>query len=269
MAKSAGNFQRVTELVDSGVDPLAFRYLALTAKYGRKLEYSDRSLRAAAARARVAAQPVARARRAADDGPWVAPAPLVAGAAGDRPEGDRRRAPPATAMATAYVPSQDRADEPTAPLSSTGRALHDRFVAAIDDDLDMPGAVALLREILRASIPAEERRWLVLDADLVLGLDLHAVWDVAAAGARDDADDVSNRRRRSLDARGARGGPGCRRLRARRRDPRRAGGPRLGGRRPAGRVDASGRGRIRERMSSGQPGRTSRSRREPKRSMIR
>ena len=30
MAKSAGNFQRVTELVDRGIDPLAFRYLVLT-----------------------------------------------------------------------------------------------------------------------------------------------------------------------------------------------------------------------------------------------
>ena len=30
MAKSAGNFQRVTELAERGLDPLAFRYLALT-----------------------------------------------------------------------------------------------------------------------------------------------------------------------------------------------------------------------------------------------
>ncbi|HEX5240249.1 MAG TPA: cysteine--tRNA ligase, partial [Candidatus Limnocylindrales bacterium] len=29
MAKSAGNFQRITELVDAGVEPLAFRYLCL------------------------------------------------------------------------------------------------------------------------------------------------------------------------------------------------------------------------------------------------
>ena len=49
MAKSAGNFLRVTELADRGLDPLAFRYLALTARYSRKLEYSDRSLGAAAA----------------------------------------------------------------------------------------------------------------------------------------------------------------------------------------------------------------------------
>ena len=44
MAKSAGNFQRVTELVDRGLDPLALRYLFLTSRYSRKLEYSDRSI---------------------------------------------------------------------------------------------------------------------------------------------------------------------------------------------------------------------------------
>ena len=49
MAKSTGNFERVTELRDRGIDPLAFRYLVLTVRYGRKLNYSDASIEAAAA----------------------------------------------------------------------------------------------------------------------------------------------------------------------------------------------------------------------------
>ena len=49
MAKSAGNFQRVTELVERGLDPLAFRYLVLTSRYARKLNYTDASVDAAAA----------------------------------------------------------------------------------------------------------------------------------------------------------------------------------------------------------------------------
>jgi cysteinyl-tRNA synthetase len=174
MAKSAGNFQRVTELVDRGLDPLAFRYLTLTAKYGRKLEYSDRSLAAAAAalgslraRLRSLGEPPA-------DGPWAAPTPLVAGSAGDRPAGIAKGAAGHGGGAT--FAAADRAGDPAAPLSPTGRALHDRFVSAIDNDLDMPGALALLREILRAPLPDDERRWLILDADLVLGLDLHRVW---------------------------------------------------------------------------------------------
>ena len=44
MAKSAGNFFRVTELVDQGFDPLAFRYLALQAKYRTNLNFSAEGL---------------------------------------------------------------------------------------------------------------------------------------------------------------------------------------------------------------------------------
>ena len=36
----------------------------------------------------------------------------------------------------------------------------------------VPTALAVVREILRADLPADERRWLILDADFVLGLDL-------------------------------------------------------------------------------------------------
>ena len=52
MAKSAGNFLRVTEIEEQRLDPLAFRYLALQAKYRAPLNFSvdgltgaDRALR--------------------------------------------------------------------------------------------------------------------------------------------------------------------------------------------------------------------------------
>jgi cysteinyl-tRNA synthetase len=44
MAKSAGNFFRITELIDQGFDPLAFRYLAMQAKYRTKLNFSAEGL---------------------------------------------------------------------------------------------------------------------------------------------------------------------------------------------------------------------------------
>ncbi len=47
MAKSAGNFFRVTELADQGFDPLAFRYLALQAKYRTKLNFSPEAMQGA------------------------------------------------------------------------------------------------------------------------------------------------------------------------------------------------------------------------------
>jgi cysteinyl-tRNA synthetase len=44
MAKSAGNFFRITELEELGFDPLAFRYLALQAKYRTALNFSTEGL---------------------------------------------------------------------------------------------------------------------------------------------------------------------------------------------------------------------------------
>jgi cysteinyl-tRNA synthetase len=44
MAKSAGNFFRISELEEQGFDPLAFRYLALQAKYRTKLNFTTELL---------------------------------------------------------------------------------------------------------------------------------------------------------------------------------------------------------------------------------
>ena len=111
--------------------------------------------------------------------------PLIAGTAGDRPTGQAIGAA-GHGNGTGFE-LHDRAGDPRAPLSEHGRAIHDRFVAAIDNDLDLPAALALVREVLRSRLPADERRWLVLDADVVLGLDLHRVWDQPA---RDETEPV-------------------------------------------------------------------------------
>jgi cysteinyl-tRNA synthetase len=47
MAKSAGNIIRVAELPDLGYEPLAFRYLALTAHYRSKLDFTADAMHAA------------------------------------------------------------------------------------------------------------------------------------------------------------------------------------------------------------------------------
>jgi cysteinyl-tRNA synthetase len=178
MAKSAGNFQRITELADEGLEALAFRYLCLTSRYSRRLDYSDTSLTAAASalttlrtRMRALGPPPA-------DGPWASPPILVAGRAPDRPAGlapgVRGHAAP---DGTEDVAVGAQAASPRAPLTKEGRALHERFVEAIDDDLDMPAAIATIHAVLHADLAPDERRWLVLDADAVLGLDLHRVWE--------------------------------------------------------------------------------------------
>jgi cysteinyl-tRNA synthetase len=171
MAKSAGNIERIADVAERGTDPLAFRYLALTSRYRHKLEYTPDSLAAAAAgltslrtRLRGLGPPPA-------DGRWIAPTALVAGRAPDRPVG----------QSDGPSSDGDRAHAPLAPLSTAGRDLHERFVAALDDDLDLATALAVVRELLRADLPADEARWLALDADFVLGLDLHRVWDEVGA----------------------------------------------------------------------------------------
>jgi cysteinyl-tRNA synthetase len=185
MAKSAGNFQRVTELADEGIDPLALRYLALTSRYGHKLNYSDASIAGAAAGLASLRTRLAALGAAPSDGPWSAPAPLATPFAGDRPdgvaEGDAGHGSDAGALQRV-----DRAHAPPAPLSADGRAFHERFVAALDDDLDLPGALAVVREVARSRLAPDERRWLLLDADIVLGLDL----DGAPSAAPERADEA-------------------------------------------------------------------------------
>jgi cysteinyl-tRNA synthetase len=113
------------------------------------------------------------------DGPWAAPQVLAAGAAGDRPEGTATGAAGFGGRDDDGFLIVDRAHgNPDAPLSTAGIELHDRFVAALDDDLDLPAALVVVREVLRSNLSSDERRWLVLDADAVLGLDLHRVWEV-------------------------------------------------------------------------------------------
>ncbi len=58
MAKSAGNIIRVAELPEKGYEPLTFRYLALTAHYRSKLDFTDDAMHAATSG-------LARLRRAA------------------------------------------------------------------------------------------------------------------------------------------------------------------------------------------------------------
>jgi cysteinyl-tRNA synthetase len=47
MAKSAGNVIRVSDLPEKGFEPLAFRYLALTAHYRSKLDFTEDAMHAA------------------------------------------------------------------------------------------------------------------------------------------------------------------------------------------------------------------------------
>jgi cysteinyl-tRNA synthetase len=188
MAKSAGNLERITDLVADGIDPLAFRYLALQNRYRHKLAYSRTSVRAAAAGLTSLRERVAALGPAPAGGPWIPPAPLTAPAAGPRPMGIARGMAGHGGTETSSLSVGDRAHQPDGPLSDTSRRFHARFVDAVDDDLDMATALAAVRAMTRADMLVDERRWLVLDADRILGLDLGRLsrsTDPAAGSAAD------------------------------------------------------------------------------------
>ena len=103
---------------------------------------------------------------------------LRAAPAGERPDGSPPTQADMAAPARRAVPTERMR---RLLLSPEGRALHDRFTAALDDDLHTSSAVAIARETLRAPLSEDERRWLLLDFDYVLGLDLDRVWAMGTA----------------------------------------------------------------------------------------
>jgi cysteinyl-tRNA synthetase len=129
MAKSAGNFFRATDLVDQGFDPLAFRYLALQAKYRTKLNFSTEGL-AGADRA------LALLRQRVNE--W--------------------------SVAADGISHQDELE-----------AFEAKFRASLEDDLDLPAAMALVSEVTHSSLPAAGKAELLRRWDRVLGLDLDRV----------------------------------------------------------------------------------------------
>ncbi|MEP7181724.1 MAG: cysteine--tRNA ligase [Betaproteobacteria bacterium] len=125
MAKSAGEFLRVALLVDRGYDPLAFRYLCLTAHYRGQLNFTWDALDAAA-----------------------------------------------TALDRLRNGVHALRDAGAAPPDA---ALVERFGNQINDDLNVPRALAVAWEALRGDLPPAVKRATLLRFDEVFGLGL-AAW---------------------------------------------------------------------------------------------
>jgi len=139
MAKSARNTLEIHEIEALGIDPLAFRYQCLLTHYRARMHFSVAALRQAAEGLDHLRQ---RVRLLAQ----VAPA---------------NAAPPRVAAAFGEV-ALDRWNE--------------LFRERLADDLDLPGALALVQAcVADADIPPGVRRRFVEEADAVLGLDLASV----------------------------------------------------------------------------------------------
>ncbi len=133
MSRSTGNGLLLSRLQTQGIDPMAYRYLLLTAHYRSKLNFTDDSI--------LAAQNGLNNLRSD-----IASLPAVA------------------------------ASSTQQSWSTEAQQVHDAFQQAINDDLDLPTALSLTREVARNNkIAPEERHRLILDFDRVLGLRLDTV----------------------------------------------------------------------------------------------
>ena len=127
MAKSAGNSFILSDIESQDIDPLAFRYLCLTARYRTRLNFTFTALKAAQ-------RGLHRLRNRVRE--WSA------------------------------APSEADVDE------AEFRGWRDRFMALVNDDLNMPAALALTWELARSDVPTALKLRAVRAFDEVLGLEL-------------------------------------------------------------------------------------------------
>jgi cysteinyl-tRNA synthetase len=149
MAKSAGEFLRVQALVDRGYDPLAFRYLCLTAHYRTQLNFT-----------------------------WDA---LDAAATGL----DRLR--------TTFHALRDDG-------SAADETALQRFTQHINDDLNLPRALAVAWDVARGELAAGVKRATLATLDRVLGLGLEA-WQPPREEVPDDVVAIAAARAQARKAR--------------------------------------------------------------------
>jgi cysteinyl-tRNA synthetase len=132
MSKSLGNNVLVTDLIDKGFNPMALRYLILTSHYRRGLNFTWSSMAAAQA-------------------------------AYDKLMGFIKEV-------------QSRGEGQRKDLSKEkARKLEEyriRFMNAVNDDLGMPQALAVVWEMMKSNIPDYDKADQILDWDQILGLRL-------------------------------------------------------------------------------------------------
>ena len=152
MSKSKGNLFRIDDLIARGFDPLAFRYLCLTAHYRHPLNFTWEGLRAAQNALR-------HLRREA--GSWRQ------GAGGGKEESFPSETGNSK-LKTSRVPGIQRASE-----------YRERFLASINDDLNVPQALSVVWDLVRFARADPKLSPLAFDLisdfDEVLGLGLASV----------------------------------------------------------------------------------------------
>lgn len=136
MGKSLGNIYKVSDIEENGINPLALRYLYLTAHYRDPLNFTWESLQAAQnAYEKLSAQCIAHSAQE-----------------------ERKSLSPE---------KQDKVDQ-----------YRERFLGAVNDDLNTPQALAVLWEAAKSNIPVIDKRDLILSFNEVFGLGLEGVQSI-------------------------------------------------------------------------------------------
>ncbi len=133
MSKSKGNFYRLADIEAKGYDPLALRYLYLTAHYRTFLNFTWNGLDAAQNALRELRNHIVTLREQMQQGERVQLSP------------EKLR----------------KVDE-----------YRQSFTHALSLDLNLPRALSVVWEVVKSNIPAGDKYDLLLDFDEVLGLDL-------------------------------------------------------------------------------------------------
>jgi cysteinyl-tRNA synthetase len=159
MSRSVGNVLLVSTLIEQGIDPMAYRYLLLTAHYRTKLNFTDESITAA--------------------------------------QNGLNNLREDLASLPASEPSS--VQSPWSVEAERGREM---FHEAINNDLDMPTALGITREVARTNkIAPAERRRLLLDFDRVLGLRLDTVRPKAPRVISEEVQELVRQRNEARTAR--------------------------------------------------------------------
>jgi len=147
MAKSKKNFYRLSDIEAKGYEPLALRYLYMTAHYRTYMNFTWEGLRAAQNSLNELRDVVSKLPR-------------------------------------------------SLKLPSVPNSFQKKFSSSLENDLNMPQALAVVWEVVKSSIPPEEKYALLMDFDKVLGLDLQDVPRVTSHVSHipDDIIQLTNKR---------------------------------------------------------------------------
>tara|TARA_Y100000588_G_scaffold159702_2_gene173653 strand:+ start:12745 stop:15006 length:2262 start_codon:yes stop_codon:yes gene_type:complete len=143
MSKSAGNSFILSDIESKGIDAIAFRYLCMTTRYNKRMNFSYKALLASDKSLKHLRNIIFNLRSISDD-----------------------QNIPLDSSITITEDINNKSEEHIRNqwISS--------FINTVNNNLDMPGALKLTWLLLRATIPADTKYKIALEFDKILGLDL-------------------------------------------------------------------------------------------------